>query len=412
MRKNFTPPPPPHKRTGDRMLSEFLLKNQEEILAMTEKKSVALAGVRPTSDQLKQGLPIFFKQLMKVLQLQRPAVPPPATDKGRMAEAARDDDEQAMAKAAGRPDEAEVAKAAGLHGQELQRLGYTLSHVVHAYGAMCQSITELATTKNISIGTSEFHDLNRCLDIAIAGAVTEYQTLRNTEVSSQEVEHLGSLAHEMRNALTAANISLKMIQSGTVGFGGSTGTVLKNSMKRIENLINRSLTEVRLRVDPKLRAESGQLLQLVDQILVTAEVEARSRNQTLEIQIDPGLIFEADQQLFFSALSNLIQNALKYTHAGGKIQVRGSSVGENIIVEVEDECGGLMSKTAADLFKPFEQQHENRKGLGLGLTIAQRAILLNHGKIEVRNLPGKGCIFQITLPKKNGAMQLEAVPAA
>jgi signal transduction histidine kinase len=394
------------------MLHDFLMQNQEEILAMTEKKSLALAGVRPTSDQLKSGLPIFFKQLAAVLRLQRPAVPPPAADSARMAKAARDEDEPAMAKAAGRPDEAEVAKAAGLHGQELQRLGYTLSHVVHAYGAMCQSITELATTKNINIGSSEFHDLNRCLDIAMAGAVTQYQSHRNTEVMNQEAEHLGSLAHELRNALTAANISLKLIKLGTVGFGGSTGTVLDKSMKRIEDLIDRSLTEVRLRVDPKVRPESGQLLQLVDQILVTAEVEARSRNQTVEVQIDPGLVFEADQQLFFSALSNLIQNALKYTHVGGKIQVRGSSVGENIIVEVEDECGGLMSKTAADLFKLFEQQNENRRGLGLGLTIAQRAILLNHGKIEARNLPGKGCIFQITLPKRNGQGKFESEPAA
>ncbi len=80
--------------------------------------------------------------------------------------------------------------------------------------------------------------------------------------------------------------------------------------------------------------------------------------------------------------------------------MRGNLVGENIVVEVEDECGGLAANAETELFKPFEQQNENREGLGLGLTIARRAIVLNHGTIKVQNLPGKGCIFKITLPQK------------
>ena len=394
------------------MLYEFLLKNQEAILGMTEKKTLELAGIRPTSKQLKQGLPIFYRQLVEVLRHEQAPTPSSEIDRDAMANAAHDTDEQAMAVAAGRPDEAELAKAAGAHGTELLRLGYTLSHVVHAYGAMCQSITELATKKDVSITPNEFHDLNRCLDIAIAGAVTEYQSHRNSIEVSREVEHLGFLAHELRNSLTSVNVSIQLIKRGTVGFGGSTGHVLDKGLKRIEDLVDRSLTEVRLRVDPKVHVESVHLLQLVDQIVVSAEIEAQSRDQTLEIKIDPNLVFEADQQLFYSALSNLIQNALKYTHVGGKIQVRASLVGQNIVVEVEDECGGLLSDATAELFKPYVQQNGNRKGLGLGLTIAQRAIVLNQGMIEARNLPGKGCIFKITLPKTAGQNEFQAKPAA
>jgi signal transduction histidine kinase len=382
------------------MLYEFLLKHQEEILAMTEKKSLALAGHRPSSEQLKQGLPIFYQQLVTVLQLDQSNALNSIMNKNAIARAADETNEPAMAEATGRPEEAEVAKAAGLHGLELLRLGYSLSHVVHAYGAMCQSITELAAKKDIVITAHEFHDLNRCLDIGIAGAVTEYQSHRNQQTMREESEHLGFLAHELRNALTSVNIALQLIKKGTVGFGGNTGRVMEAGLKRLGELIDRSLTEVRLRVDPKVHAESGYLLQLVDQIAMTAEVEARSRNQSLEIQIDPTLEVEVDLQLFYSALSNLIQNALKYTPVGGKIQVRGESVGEKIILEVEDECGGLQANTAEDLFKPFVQKNENRKGLGLGLAIAKRAIGLNHGAVEVRNLPGKGCIFKIILPKK------------
>ena len=79
--------------------------------------------------------------------------------------------------------------------------------------------------------------------------------------------------------------------------------------------------------------------------------------------------------------------------------MRAKSEGGDVVIEVEDECGGL-SNESVDLFKPFEQQNENRKGLGLGLTISKKAVALNHGAISVKNLPGKGCVFKIVLPKE------------
>jgi len=375
------------------MLHEFLLDNEKEILTMTEKKSRDLAGGGPTSDLLKKGLPIFYKQLMTVLRLEQSSHPEYMIDKEGMAQAARDANESAMSIASGRKDEVEVATSAGVHGQELLRLGYTLSHVVHAYGAMCQSITELANQKNAHISTTEFHDLNQCLDVAMAGAVTEYASQRNINESDREIKHLGFLAHELRNALNTVVMAYELVKDGTVTPRGSTGQVVERGLKRLNDLIDRSLTEVRLKVDSNVLAESTYLLQVVDQIVLTAEIEARSRNQTLDIQINPSLKFEADQQLFHSALSNLIQNALKYTRDGGKIQVRGRYVGENIVVEVEDECGGLAPNAETELFKAFEQWNENREGLGLGLTIARRAISLNRGIINVENLPGKRMYF-------------------
>lgn len=153
---------------------------------------------------------------------------------------------------------------------------------------------------------------------------------------------------------------------------GNTGQVLDRGLKQMEELIDRSLTEVRLRVEPKVELESVNLLLLVDQIVLTAGIEARSKNQTLKIQIDPKLVIEADRQLIYPAISNLMQNAIKYTHKGGEIQIRSIPEGKNIVIEVEDECGGL-TNTKVNLFKAFEQQSENRTGVGLGLTIAQRA---------------------------------------
>jgi signal transduction histidine kinase len=298
--------------------------------------------------------------------------------------------------------EVEVAESAGRHGAELLRQGYTLSHVVHAYGAMCQAITEVAGARGAKITPNEFHDLNQCLDVAIAGAVTEFQALQNSQTTSREIEHIGFLAHELRNALSSVNIALELIQGGTVGYGGNVGRVMASGLKRLETLINRSLTEVRLRVDPKVYAEKIRLLHIVDQMLVTAEVEARARNQSIELDISADLEFEADRQLIHSALTNLVQNALKYSPPGARIQIRGRSAGEEIVIEVEDQCGGL-GANAKDLFAAHVQKHDDRQGMGLGLTIAQRSISLLGGRIQPTDLPGRGCIFTITVPK-----QLEA----
>jgi hypothetical protein len=219
-------------------LLEFLQTNETKILRSTEAKALQLTGVGPTSDQMKRGLPIFFDQLMKILARVPPALEQDAIDREGMIKAAFAADEPAIARAAGRPFDAEVAMSAGAYGTELQKLGYTLSHVVHGYGSICQSITALASEMDVPIASSEFRQLNQCLDTAIAGAVTTFQRGSSQGDSERETEHLGFLAHELRNSLSVVSVSLRLIKSGTVGFAGSTGMVLDKALKRIEELID------------------------------------------------------------------------------------------------------------------------------------------------------------------------------
>ncbi len=390
-------------KKGTCMLPEFLKENKNEILEVARLESLSLAGVRPTSDQLKLGLPIFFQQIVHILDLEKiksPAAISVKPDTIAREKAATESNEVAMAMASAHPEDIELAKSSGLLGVELLRLGYTLSHVVHIYGSLCQAITGLAAKKSINISALEFRNLNRCLDVAIAGAVTEFQSFRELQKRNEEVKRCGFCAHELRNSLGSALMSFELIKSGEVGFSGSVGQILGRSLKRMNELIGRTLTEVKLSgVRPALEIQDINLLLLVDQLLVTASMEAKARRQTIEIQISSDLVVKADLQFFHSAISNLIQNALKYTHVGGKIQIRAKAVNEDVVFEVEDECGGLAANDTEDLFKPFEQQNENRKGLGLGLSLARRAIELHNGTIEARNLPGTGCVFTIKLPR-------------
>jgi signal transduction histidine kinase len=107
-----------------------------------------------------------------------------------------------------------------------------------------------------------------------------------------------------------------------------------------------------------------------------------------------------------AAVENLLQNAFKFTRRHSHVVLRAHASGGNrVLIEVEDECGGLPPGTAQTLFRPFEQRGTDRSGLGLGLSIAQRGVEANGGAIHVRDLPGIGCIFTIDLPLRLGSAE-------
>jgi signal transduction histidine kinase len=352
------------------LLYQFLEDNRSDILALAEDKSLKLAGALPSSDELKKGLPIFYEHLIDYLKSSN-----------------------------SQQNEDEIVFGAAGHGKELLRLNYTLSHVVHSYGALCQAVTEFAQRRQADISAHEFNDLNMCLDIAIASAVSEFQYHSVQALEEKEVLHLGFLAHELRNALSSATVAHEMIKQGTVGTSGSTSRVLGENLSRMRNLIDRSLSEVRMRSDPQVHIEKFSLSLLVDQILVMAQSEAQNKRLSLTNEIVNPIELQTDRQLVLSMLANLIQNAIKYSKQGGHIFVRAGEAAANVILEIQDECGGIQPSIMNNLFKPFVSGGFDQSGMGLGLTIVQRAVALLQGKISVNNVPGVGCAFRVELPK-------------
>jgi len=70
-------------------------------------------------------------------------------------------------------------------------------------------------------------------------------------------------------------------------------------------------------------------------------------------------------------------------------------------IQIEDECGGLPPGEIEHLFRLFEQRGADRTGLGLGLAISRQGVEESGGAIRVRDLPGKGCVFTVDLPRQN-----------
>jgi signal transduction histidine kinase len=108
---------------------------------------------------------------------------------------------------------------------------------------------------------------------------------------------------------------------------------------------------------------------------------------------------DADPQILAGCLAGLLQNAFKATHAGGTVSVAASVSDGRVEIGVQDQCGGLAHGEAERLSAALGQRGTNPRGLGHGLFVTRKGIEASGGRIDVRDLPGKGCVFTIDLPR-------------
>ncbi|MES2036868.1 MAG: HAMP domain-containing sensor histidine kinase [Pseudomonadota bacterium] len=301
---------------------------------------------------------------------------------------------------------AELGVSAAIHGADLLTLGYSINEVVHNYGDLCQAVSDLSIDLNQKFEISEFRTLNRCLDNGIADAVTAFSEQRDFVIADEQAletnERLGFFAHELRNHLNTAMLALTAIKSGNVGLSGSTGGVLDRSLVGLQRLIDRSLAEVRVGPGMTLHRSVFSLANFIGEVKYSASLEAEMLNCSLHIEQTPSiLMIDADKDLLFSALGNLLQNAFKFSGKDGVVTLSVDAGAERIRINVKDNGPGLSAEAAQDMFLPFTQGGTNKSGLGLGLSIARRSVEANGGLLTVKSKLGEGCMFTIDLPRRS-----------
>jgi signal transduction histidine kinase len=256
---------------------------------------------------------------------------------------------------------------------------------------------------NAPISTADFRTLNRCLDNAIAGAVTKYGREQNQSTLDEETargsERLGFLAHELRNLINTAVIAFEVLKTGNVGVAGSTGTVLHRSLMGLRAFIGRSLAEVRLTQGIQNR-EPLLVSEFIEDLTPVWTLEGSARGITLTVMpVEDGVAIEADRQVLAAVVENLLQNAFKFTRPRTTVTLRVGASAERVLIEIQDECGGLQGGNVNELFRPFEQRSADRTGVGLGLAFSRWGTEANHGRIYARTLPDTGCVFTVDLPR-------------
>jgi len=138
----------------------------------------------------------------------------------------------------------------------------------------------------------------------------------------------------------------------------------------------------------------------IAKVASAAALEADARGVALlVVPVEQDVAVEADREVLAAVVANLLQNAFKFTRPNTTVTLRVVASAERVLVEIQDECGGLPTGDPDGLFRSFEQRGANRTGLGLGLAFSRWGVEANHGRIHARNLPDRGCVFTIDLPR-------------
>src|SRR5687767_4503553 len=213
------------------MLHNFLTSHRDELIQSCRQRVAKRYAPAKTPQAVDHDVPLLLQQLIHTLEAEQLTTARAVSEPGSS------------------PAPTDIGRGATLHGAELLRLGYTVDQVVHHYGDVCQAITEVAVRKGSPINTDEFRTLNRCLDEAIADAVTAYGDERETAILDQATDlhqRLGALAEEQRRLVDVCLQTIAAIQTGQLAPAGATGTALVKTLKELRDLVDRTLPEIRL----------------------------------------------------------------------------------------------------------------------------------------------------------------------
>jgi heavy metal sensor kinase len=232
-------------------------------------------------------------------------------------------------------------------------------------------------------------------------------TLARLERSFDQLRRFtADASHELRTPLTAiqsvGEVSLQM--HGDVRYYRDTIGSMLEETNRLAELVDSLLTMARADAGRiQMRTAEANLLDLANETVKFLEVLAEERHQTIRVEGDQSVIVAVDRTILRQALVNLIHNAVKYSFENGEIQVRILKRENDVIVEVQDFGPGIPPEHRAHIFERFYRVDRSRTrgagGAGLGLSIAQWAVAIHGGTIEVQCDPGPGSIFRIHLPK-------------
>ncbi len=219
-------------------------------------------------------------------------------------------------------------------------------------------------------------------------------------------EFLATLAHELRNPLGPIRNAAQYLKLK----GGDPESVrsleiIERQVQQMARLMEDLLDISRITRDAlELRFSDFTVRELVQDVTEATQFNAQDAGQELRVTLeDPGVLLRADRARIVQVVSNLVNNAVKYTPRGGRIDLTARAPRNDLIVHVADDGIGIPRDKLADIFEPFSQLdrslEKTRGGLGIGLALSKRLVEMHHGTITAESRgPGRGSTFELVLP--------------
>ncbi len=242
----------------------------------------------------------------------------------------------------------------------------------------------------------------------IAGAVLTFRdATQRREIARMKDEFVGMVSHELRTPLTSVRGSLGLLLSGKLGTLTDAGhrmlAIAVQNTDRLIRLINDILDVERMESGlVLLRREPIAAGHLVDDAIAAVEATAERARVTITLEGRTDLRVSADRDRIVQALTNLLDNAVKFSPTGGSVRVAIDATGHEVRFTVSDTGRGIPTDALESVFDRFRQLDStatrDKGGSGLGLTITRAIIEQHGGRIWAESANGTGATFHFTLP--------------
>jgi signal transduction histidine kinase len=274
---------------------------------------------------------------------------------------------------------------------------------------MLQPVHHLISTTRLIIDTSKFDARVRIG--TIGDELAELSTLFNTMLNKIETlisgmrMGLDNVAHDLRTPMTRlrgiAEMALQSEKNEDILRGALVDCMEESEriLAMLNTLMDISEAETGAM---KLNSEKVSLSNIIEEIVDLYGYIAEEKNIAIHTFFPEELYLTGDRNRLQQALSNLLDNALKYTHDGGRIDIEASERDQQIIITVKDTGIGIPPEELPKIWDRLYRVDNSRstRGLGLGLSLVKAVVEAHKGHIEVTSEPLSGSIFSIYLPKK------------
>ena len=273
-------------------------------------------------------------------------------------------------------------------------------HVELALSSPRRSLNATATPITAKPGETEPDELGTSVLLMLH----DLTPLRQLETTRREF--VANVSHELRNPLAAVKAMVETLEGGAVSDSAAASDFLSRINREVDRM-NAMVNDL-LELSRIERGHSGLHREPVDAAATIAAVRTDLEHRIVEtgvavtINASGGVVALGDAEKLRQVISNLLDNALKFTPRGGTIELCARNSEQNsVLVQVRDSGPGIAPEHLPHLFERFYKADRSRRdqGTGLGLAIAKHIVELHGGEIGVESTEGAGATFWFTLPQ-------------
>lgn len=246
------------------------------------------------------------------------------------------------------------------------------------------------------------------LMIVSAFYVTVNALLRQKKLSEIKNDFINNMTHEFKTPLATISLAVDALHNDKVAedrtkmnyFSGIIKEENKRMNKHVETILQAALMD---RQEVQLSKSPIQVHLLLQQVLDNYTLQLQEKNGKIELNLNAkNDRIEADEVHFRNLISNLVDNAVKYSKDNLVLKISTHSSNKNLVLRFEDNGIGMSKETVRRIFEKFYRAHtgnlHNVKGFGLGLSYVKTVIDAHNGKIKVESVLGKGSCFTLEMP--------------